>query len=46
MKKQYRLRNIPTDVYETLKSEQKKMNDKSGRYHPLEKVIYKLIRSH
>lgn len=41
---QYRLRNFPEELLKQVKNEQKKMNEKSGYFHSLERVIYKLIK--
>ncbi|VBB48202.1 hypothetical protein TRIP_D440220 [uncultured Paludibacter sp.] len=40
---QYRLRNIPPKIWEMLKDEQKKLNEK-GYFHSIEKVIYILLK--
>lgn len=43
-KYQYRLRDMPDDVYRTVKTKQSELCKKKGYFQTFEKTIYHLIR--
>lgn len=44
--KMYKLRNMPENIHKVLKEKQAEIRAKTGRYHSLEYVIYRIIREH
>lgn len=42
----YKLRNMPPCIHKVLKEKQAEIKAKTGRYHSLEYVIYRIIREH
>jgi len=42
--KTYKLRNMPDDIHELLKKKQKELNERTSRFHSLERVVYMLLK--